>query len=161
MIGNDIVDLALARQESNWERKGFLNKIFTNREQILIKTAQNPEIMVWNLWSRKEAIYKIYNRQTGFRGFIPLQLECHFENENRGTVSCNGFTYYTKTTINNEFVYTIAVAKKENFKKIVALKSASKIKKENGKPIYIDALTEIKMPASISHHGRFMKCITI
>jgi lactate dehydrogenase-like 2-hydroxyacid dehydrogenase len=28
-IGNDIVDLALARKESNWKRPGYLNKIFT------------------------------------------------------------------------------------------------------------------------------------
>jgi len=57
MIGNDIVDLELALKESNWKRKGFLNKIFTNEEQLLISSAINPEIMVWNLWSRKEAAY--------------------------------------------------------------------------------------------------------
>jgi phosphopantetheinyl transferase (holo-ACP synthase) len=74
MIGNDIVDLALARKESNWQRKGFLDKIFTKKEQLQIVTAQNPETMVWNLWSRKEAVYKIYNRETGIRAFIPLEL---------------------------------------------------------------------------------------
>ena len=76
MIGNDIIDLALALKESNWKRKGFLDKIFTKNEQLLILNTQNPEVMVWNLWSRKEAAYKIYNRQTGIRGYFPLQLEC-------------------------------------------------------------------------------------
>jgi hypothetical protein len=33
MIGNDVVDLALAQKESNWKRKGFLNKLFTSVEQ--------------------------------------------------------------------------------------------------------------------------------
>ena len=33
MIGNDIVDLDLARKESNWKRKGFLDKIFSLQEQ--------------------------------------------------------------------------------------------------------------------------------
>ena len=76
MIGNDIVDLALAKKESNWKRNRFLDKIFTTKEQVLIVDAENPEIMVWNLWSRKEAAYKIYNRETGIRGYFPLQLEC-------------------------------------------------------------------------------------
>ena len=76
MIGNDIVDLTLARRESNWKRSGFLDKIFTKRELLLILNTQNPEHMVWDFWSRKEAAYKIYNRQTGVRAFIALQLEC-------------------------------------------------------------------------------------
>ena len=33
MIGNDIVDLDLARTQSNWQRKGFLDKIFTKKEK--------------------------------------------------------------------------------------------------------------------------------
>ena len=64
MIGNDIVDLALTRKENNWKRNGFLDKIFTVKEQILITNSENPEFTVWNLWSRKEATYKIINRQT-------------------------------------------------------------------------------------------------
>jgi phosphopantetheinyl transferase (holo-ACP synthase) len=76
MIGNDIVDLELAHKESNWKRNGFLDKIFTQNEQLLILNAKNPEVMVWNLWSRKEAAYKIYNRKTQIREYIPLQLEC-------------------------------------------------------------------------------------
>jgi phosphopantetheinyl transferase (holo-ACP synthase) len=65
VIGNDIVDLALARKESNWKRPG-LNKIFTTKEQLLISSAENPNTMVWNLWSRKRAAYKIYNRATEY-----------------------------------------------------------------------------------------------
>ena len=79
--------------------------------------------MVWNLWSRKEAAYKIYNRQTGFRGYIPLQLECNYEDMNSGTVFCNGNIYFTKTKISNEKIHTIAVTKKELFKQVFELKS--------------------------------------
>ena len=45
MIGNDIVDLALAQKESNWKRKGFLNKIFTEKEQLLILNAKNNDYL--------------------------------------------------------------------------------------------------------------------
>ncbi len=31
MIGNDIVDLALAKKENNCQRKGFLDKIFYSK----------------------------------------------------------------------------------------------------------------------------------
>ena len=37
MIGNDVVDLELAKKESNWQRRGFLSKIFTKNEQRLIR----------------------------------------------------------------------------------------------------------------------------
>ena len=46
MIGNDIVDLVQARLQSNWKRKGFVEKIFTQKEQELIFSSQNPENMV-------------------------------------------------------------------------------------------------------------------
>ena len=42
MIGNDIVDLALAKKQSNWRRKGYFEKIFTQQEQHLINNTQNP-----------------------------------------------------------------------------------------------------------------------
>ncbi len=46
MIGNDIVDLVQARFQSNWKRKGFVQKIFTQKEQELIFSSKNPENMV-------------------------------------------------------------------------------------------------------------------
>jgi hypothetical protein len=78
VIGNDIVDLALARKESNWKRPGYLNKIFTTKEQLLISSAMNG----MDLESGKT--YKIYNRATGIRGYFPLNLECAYENSTTG-----------------------------------------------------------------------------
>jgi hypothetical protein len=40
-----------------------LDKIFTQNEQLLIATAENPDIMVWNLWSRKEAYKSTIEQQ--------------------------------------------------------------------------------------------------
>ncbi|MFE3870759.1 4'-phosphopantetheinyl transferase superfamily protein [Flavobacterium sp. ZS1P70] len=161
MIGNDIVDLALAKKESNWQRKGFLDKIFTQQEQLLITRANSSEVMVWNLWTRKEAAYKIYNRETGIRGYFPLQFECHFENEVLGTVICNGNMYFTQTDISDEFMHTIAVAEKKYFMRIKNLDSDANICKMNGIPFIMDQLTEITKPVSISHHGRFWRGITL
>ena len=161
MIGNDIVDLALARKESNWKRNRFLDKIFTVKEQLLIADALNPEIMVWNLWSRKEAAYKIYNRETGIRAYFPLQLECFYENEILGSVSIKGNRYFTKTIISDEFIYTIAVVNKDNFEAVKKLNLNDSIKKTNGIPFIIDEQTKLIKPVSISHHGRFWEGITL
>ncbi|MFE3867760.1 4'-phosphopantetheinyl transferase superfamily protein [Flavobacterium sp. LS2P90] len=161
MIGNDIVDLALARKESNWQRKGFLDKIFTQKEQLLINSMENPEFTVWNLWTRKEAAYKIYNRQTNIRGYFPLKLECFYQSETSGMVSCNGTIYYTNTKISDESIYTIAVTEEDYFIQIKDLNLDAKICKTNGIPFIIEEFTKMKKPVSISHHGRFWKGITL
>ena len=161
MIGNDIVDLALARKASNWKRNRFLNKIFTVKEQLLISASDNPEIMVWNLWSRKEAAYKIFNRETGIRGFFPLKLECFYENATLGTVYIKEKIYFTQSTIENDSIYTIAVVEKEHFKKIKSIDSAAEIFKKNGIPFIIDSNSKIEKPISISHHGRFWEGIIL
>ncbi len=164
MIGNDIVDLALARKESNWKRKGFFDKIFTQKEQFKISNADDPEIMVWNLWSRKEAAYKIYNRETQIRAFIPLQLECFdlevMDSIQFGKVIIKDFLYFTKTVISSDFINTIAVRNRIDFDSIQILKNRDKIKKHNGIPSYLDKTDLGLSPVSISHHGRFEQIIS-
>jgi phosphopantetheinyl transferase (holo-ACP synthase) len=161
MIGNDIVDLDLARKESNWERKGFLDKIFSLEEQHLILNNSNPELMVWNLWSRKEAAYKIYNRETGIDGYFPRRLQCHYEDEIYGTVSIDNFVFYTQSYITDFYIYSIAVSKIDFFNKIKSLESLENIKKENHIPYILNANSNTITPVSITHHGRFQKIITL
>jgi phosphopantetheinyl transferase (holo-ACP synthase) len=165
MIGNDIVDLALAQKESNWKRKGFLDKIFTPNEQLLILNAKKPAIMVWNLWSRKEAAYKIYNRQTQIRGYFPLQLEC-FDLEITdeiilGKVEIKNLVYFTKTVISSQFINTIAVENYPDFDTIRTLENRKNIQKKNGIPSYFENKSSAPKPISISHHGRFEQIISI
>ena len=165
MIGNDIVDLALARKESNWKRKGFLDKIFTTKEQLLISNAEKPEVMVWNLWSRKEAAYKIYNRKTQIRGYFPLRLEC-FELEiidgiSFGKVVIKDLIYFTKTEITTQFVHTIAVENVQDFDTITTLETRKNIQKNNGIPNYFEKENSVLIPISISHHGRFEQIVSL
>jgi phosphopantetheinyl transferase (holo-ACP synthase) len=164
MIGNDIVDLVLALKESHWKRKGYLDKIFTQNEQLLILNSDNPTSMIWNLWSRKEAAYKIYNRQTQVRGYFPLQIEC-FDLENMGgftfgKVVVKDLVYYSKTEINAEFIHTIAVENAQYFDTIKTLENRNTIQKTNGIPDYFDVDSLSTKPVSISHHGRFERIIT-
>ncbi|MFV8332945.1 4'-phosphopantetheinyl transferase superfamily protein [Flavobacterium sp. GSP14] len=161
MIGNDVVDLAVAKKESNWQRKGFLDKIFTQKEQLLITSAISPEIMVWNLWSRKEAAYKIYNRETGIRGYFPLQIACNYDDENSGSVAIKGRLYFTKTSISSTCIHTIALTNKDDFSRVEKVNSTDAIVKTNGIPFVVcKHSTEVK-PVSISHHGAFWEGITL
>ena len=158
MIGNDVVDLQLAKTESNWQRKGFLNKIFTKNEQLIIKNSKNPEITIWNLWSRKEAAYKIWNRATGIRKYNPIQFECFDFNMDFGKIHFKNIIYYTKTEILNYSLHTIAVSKVEDFNKISILNNTFLIHKNKGLPYFLD--TNIKqIPISKSHHGNFEKIV--
>ncbi|MET3026518.1 4'-phosphopantetheinyl transferase superfamily protein [Flavobacterium sp. UW10123] len=163
MIGNDIIDLAQSRIESNWQRKGFIEKLFTIEEQQCIKDFDKPEIMVWLLWSMKEAAYKIYNRQTKIREYSPKKLSCtlNFINANQasGKVCCNENLYYTESIFSLESIHTIAVDNFANINNVIEVESQETIKDENGIPyLKIDNTFQ---DISISHHGRFEKSVTI
>ena len=90
MIGNDVIDLSLAKTQSNWQRKGFLEKLFSNDEQQLILEASNSFEMVWRLWSMKEAAYKIYTQHHEIRFFAPKKFECKLTQGSKGVVSFKG-----------------------------------------------------------------------
>lgn len=168
MIGNDIVDLHLAKKESNWKRKGFLDKIFTKNEQKQILASENPEITVWNLWSRKEAAYKIYNRSTRIRAFNPTKLECFDvsfnENELFGIVQLVDTIFLTKTTVNADFINSIAfVDKKQKYQseifEIEAYPSFLKEQKIVNNQFGIPCFPNKNELISIAHHGRYCSYI--
>jgi len=108
VTGNDIVDLKTAAAESNWKRKGFIEKIFTLQEQQYILDAAVPDEMVWKLWSMKESAYKIYTRQFGGRFFAPLACKCQLLTEFTGSVEINNITCQTTTNITKNYIYSIA-----------------------------------------------------
>jgi phosphopantetheinyl transferase (holo-ACP synthase) len=108
MTGNDIVDIKAAAAESNWKRKGFIEKIFTPLEQQYIKASTMPDEMVWKLWTMKESAYKIYTRQFGGRFFAPQKFSCTLINQTEGTVDYDNACYQTSTCTAKEFIYTIA-----------------------------------------------------
>ena len=163
MIGNDVVDMALAKAESNWKRPGYLQKIFTAGEQIMISSSLNKDSKVWDLWSRKEAAYKIYNRQTEIRSYIPLEFECFdleiIDGDYYGKVICRGREYYTKTTITVARIDTIAVISKDDFIKVQYLAKDIIIQKNKGVPNYFD--DRVIKPLSISHHGAFKSIVAL
>lgn len=153
MIGNDVVDLDLAKVQSNWRRKGYLDKIFTQAEQILIATADCADEMVWILWSMKEAAYKIDNRITGIRNFAPANLACSlaFSNEEmNGSVRIQDRLYFTKTSVLPNYVHTIATPVYNQITKI-----SIEIYSQPNHPIDYKSLNA----GCVSHHGRYLALV--
>lgn len=165
MIGNDIIDILQSRKESNWQRKGYLEKLFTAEEQLLISNASNPENMVWILWSMKEAAYKVYHRKTKIREYIPKKLVCFIDLQNhnliKGKVICSENLYHTQTILSKDSIHTIAVSALDDFNKVIEIEKKSISKDQNGIPYLHTSLQNKLQDVSISHHGRFEKIVTI
>lgn len=156
MLGNDVIDLALAKTESNWKRKGYLNKIFTISEQLLIQKSDNQDVTIWDLWSRKEAVYKIILQKGGKRGYYPIKIECLDLNLN-GIVKFEDQFFYTKTFITEECIYSLAVENDSDFKNIKPLKDCDLIFKIDGIPF--TKIDNKVLNISKTHHGRFEKIV--
>jgi len=150
MLGNDIVDLNLAKIQSNWRRKNYLDKIFTKDEQRLILSTENPDVMVWVLWSMKESAYKIYNRKTGIRNFAPKSLSCTIHSNSYGEVNIEGSTYFTKSDLQKTFVHSIA---SPNYSMLEEIRISIYEAPYN--------LFDYKMtkPGCVSHHGRYLALV--
>lgn len=112
MIGNDIVDLGLAEVQSNWRRKGFLKKVFTANERLMIFRSLEPDVLVWKLWSMKESAYKARLRVQKKIKIDPRAFECVVLNKKEGQVYCEGKTYLTLSSTNEDFIHTIAYSGK-------------------------------------------------
>ncbi|RZL40220.1 MAG: 4-phosphopantetheinyl transferase family protein, partial [Pedobacter sp.] len=172
MLGNDIVDLQLATIQSNWRRKGYLQKIFTEKEQDLIANVKDQDQMVWLLWSMKEAAYKIVNRQSLKRFYSPTKFSCTI-NGNIGTVTFEHQIIYTRSEISENYINTTATSEHnrkleryllhhpatyiEDFNKLSHKFELTK--NEANLPTIQDLLTEEFGPASVSHHGRYVSIV--
>lgn len=168
MIGNDIVDLACAAEESDWQRKGWLQKLFTVAEEQLIFAAQQPRLMIWLLWSMKEAAYKIWNRESGLSRLMPLRFICTDvrleDNAAYGAVVFEDQVYPTQSRITVDFVHTLAL-EQNNFggmavyindtAETMAVPGYALFRDAKGLPFLQDKLTGGIRVVSLSHHGRF------
>lgn len=135
MIGNDVVDLKLAGKESNWQRKGFLEKIFNPSEQDLVWRSSDQNQAVWTLWSMKEAAYKVHQRINS----LPRQLnwkdyQCEFyekkEQEVKGLVKIGNEAYFTFSERNTESIFTTATVTRDKVVKSYCDRASMKVIKE-------------------------------
>lgn len=183
MIGVDIIDIAETKKTSNWERPRFLEKLFTPNEQKLIYASKNPFIMVWHLWSVKEAAYKLYTQIHPRRFYNPKHFQCNISNM-CSKVNYKDFECFVNTKMTPQYILSEArlieyemtsrciklpcsshtnqsqttkeallVSVSEEFK---ILKSKLKIvKSELGIPSIYHNSKKLNIGVSISHHGNY------
>lgn len=130
MIGNDIVDLNLAKTQSNWRRRGYLQKIFTKEEYQQILNSENRDKMVWLFWSMKEAAYKAWQRKNKLAPkFNPRSLECYMESINSekatGKVILEKELFFTISYFNFNLIHSLATCQKNE--KIIWKSLSSKV----------------------------------
>lgn len=176
MIGNDIVDLSFAYKESDWQRKGFLEKQFTEHEQSLIFNSKNPFQTVWLLWSMKESAYKIWIQLQNKRIFAPLRFECERTSKNTGMVSFFNKKIQTQSVFDKNYIFTLASTSKEikghseigspleinkNIKNKLSKETnipSTEIfqkKSKEGAPNYYHNQKRLLESCSITHHGNY------
>jgi len=184
MIGNDIIDLKAASIENDWKRKGFLNKVFTDKEQDIILSDKDPSKMVWLLWSMKESAYKVYSKKYSYRFFAPKKLQCTLTSKTSGYVRINDEEYFTESLVTSKYIHTITSKRfdkikscsftignssyvsqhKESYDRLKAETSEElklpieeiSIKKDKvGFPKLYHNHKQITTPFSISHHGNY------
>lgn len=135
MIGNDVVDLKLAARQSNWRRKGFLEKVFSKTEREIITKSSNPHLNVWLLWSMKEAAYKAHQRLFNLpRRLNWLAQQCSIREQEEGSASgivrIKEEDYCTTSEITPEYIYTSAeIRKTRGAKNAIFEASSSEAKK--------------------------------
>lgn len=175
MIGNDIVDLQLAKKQSNWQRPGFLDKQYSKKEQQEILNSESPFLKVWVFWSMKEAAYKCYLKEHKKRFFAPKKFQCTSISSDQGFVNIADKKYFIKIDITKQYIHSVATERKHlSFKSksfFLEGKNESKEVKFNlldqfsdTVKVYKDAIgipflkeNNRKLPFSIStsHHGKF------
>lgn len=170
MIGNDIIDLQLVKTQSNWQRPGFLEKQFTDKEIRLIYESNDPFLLVWRFWSMKEAAYKIVVQQFEKRFFAPKKLECTVFSDSTGEVVFEDESFQVRTESTTEYIYSVAgdssfhwlnIQSRSDFFKEVERKfgyssTQLNIKKNKlGIPKLFSGDEQVSNSFTKTHHGRF------
>ncbi len=182
MIGNDVVDFNMAALQSNWQRRGFLEKLFLENEQGLILNSEFPERRLWLLWAMKEATYKAHQRRFKLpRSFNPKQFNSEIiAGDNTsvfGKIQIWDCSYYTQTFIGEDHLHCIAsqFQQKNTVQKILThstdikqelILAVSELKKlpqakisiekdRNFIPYLMCDDDKINCDFSLSHHGIF------
>jgi len=184
MIGNDIIDISKTKRVSDWRRPGFLEKIFSAKEQALISESADPFITVWQLWSMKESAYKVFIQAGGQRFFNPSKIECNLHSTEIGEVSIDGMVLKTNTLFQSDYIFSTSTLEnviveteifqlsegdqknQSDFMRLQVIESFAKkhslnrkdlriVKTEVGVPKIYYGSEQLDISLSITHHGRF------
>ena len=185
MIGNDIIDLAYTQENTNWQRRGFLDKVFSESEQEIIHQSPHPFTTVWRLWSMKEAAYKWYLQKGGRPFNSPSRIAITLRDNLTGDAQIGGFSVAILTELTKEYIHSYTQSSQqyiqvnevfrlsqndvntqsaETHNRLLARiaidwlleETCLSIKKDRqGKPLIYFREQKLDIHFSMSHHGNF------
>jgi phosphopantetheinyl transferase (holo-ACP synthase) len=111
LVGNDIIDWALAKTQHQKLRPRCLEKLFHLNAIEIIHNSDNPLQSFWVLWSIKESAYKAWQRAmhtTPIFNPKAFQIITFQQNETCITsrVRLNDFLVNINTEITNNYIYS-------------------------------------------------------
>jgi len=180
VTGNDIVDLSIAKTPEGVRIYRFLQKIFSIEEQELINSGR---VGIWTIWAMKEAVYKAHHRRFNLpRSFDPTRIHVQFKGAFENTLLAQakylGYDYWGKGQLTSEYVHftatglpqeqlyrgiynTPSIDIKAQLKLAICremdleMKELEIIKNNNLIPNLMYRNIPLRLPFSISHHGKF------
>lgn len=185
MIGNDIIDLAYTQENTNWQRRGFLDKIFSESEQEIIHQSSDPFTSIWRLWSMKEAAYKCYLQKGGLPFNSPSRIAISLKNNLKGDAQIEEFSVAIISEFTKRHIHSYTHSSKQHWqinevfelsqsdantqsaethKKLINRiaidwqkeESSLTFKKDRlGKPFVYFREQKLDIHFSMSHHGNF------
>lgn len=138
MIGNDIIDLRFTAVHSKWQHPRFLDKLFTDQEQELIKRSSNTFTTIWELWAAKESAYKAYIQNHPGRFYNPKAFSCV------GTEVCyKDFKIKVQTSIHHGYIYAETCSNKNILRNIIKVSSQARKQGDTLKRSVLNELSRI------------------
>ena len=117
IIGNDIIDWQRAKHQHQKLRNRCLEKLFQLHEIEYIRSAENPLLAFWYLWSVKESAYKAWQRQTMSKPvFNAHTFSCHNIKANSVYVVKDNFYCEVETVFTSQYIYSQCQSKTRTFK---------------------------------------------
>ena len=117
MLGNDIVDLNHLPDKVRSFSEPYLNKICSVREIEKVIGSDNPELMLWRIWTMKESAYKIAMKLGAKRAFNPKSFETFPFDATAGLVSTDYGTMLSESVFDENFIHTVSfLPKSKGFK---------------------------------------------
>jgi phosphopantetheinyl transferase (holo-ACP synthase) len=169
MLGNDVIDLRLAKQQTRWKTRAFQQKVLHPLELSKYEFNSLSFIDFWKIWSIKESAYKAHQRKRNHPPlFNPFQILVELLSENRSKVRIGNEEYNIISYVGNHYIYSKTEGKESHsvqnfnvggehtlFLKNLNRKHLAKnlIKNANGIPFLVEENRCI--PVSITHHGSY------
>ena len=153
-IGNDIVDLNDPQAQGKENNLAFLSRVFSSAEQRLISESSAPHVMLWTLWSIKEASFKAAQKLLSDIRFIPKKFLCEIVEAKSAQWHCcySSACFNVQVTTTNDYVHAVAVNEASFFVSAVLLEKCEENASNAVRVLALRLLAELGVLADAVRH---------